>query len=72
MSYGSPIVKCRVAPLVLAAIETAIESANKTRKQAPYNLSTWLQAAIADKLDKLARRKKSDRKKRAAVVATKP
>lgn len=64
MSAGSPIVPIRIPPLFLAAIDRAIESANKTTKEQPYTRTSWILLCVATKLDHLARSKKSKAKKR--------
>lgn len=55
MSKGNPRVILRLTPKVIAHIEHAIDCANERRKEAPYDLSSWIRHAIKEKLEKLAR-----------------
>jgi hypothetical protein len=50
MSKGSPIISLRLSPLVLAAVDAAIERGNKYRTAAPWTRTAWIHAAIHEKL----------------------
>lgn len=58
MARGSPIVPVRVRPLLLYQIDMAIERANYSRSEEPYNRSTWILACIVRQLLHLERAKK--------------
>lgn len=52
----------RLSDLYLAALDAAVESANKRTKGAPYDRSSWIRKAITEKLDHLMRRPKKKSK----------
>jgi hypothetical protein len=55
MSAGSPIVKLRVTTEMRDEIIAVMFAANKNRKDAPYDMSSWIRYAIQSKLDHLHR-----------------
>jgi len=59
MSKGNPIVQIRLTAETISRIESIIHLSNMRRKDAPYDLSSWIRHAIKEKLDKLARSKKA-------------
>jgi hypothetical protein len=60
MSSGSRKIIVRVPDELLDKIEKAIESANLSRKAEPYFISSWVRAAICEKLNHLRRNKEDD------------
>jgi hypothetical protein len=64
MSKGSPIIPIRINQIDLDRIEAAVRTTNRRRNLAPYTRSSWIMAAIQDKLDHMARSKKAKAKKR--------
>lgn len=55
MSRGSKIVHVRLSQETIASIIDAVDSANQSRRGAPYDFSAWVRAAIAEKLSHLKR-----------------
>lgn len=64
-SRGSPRVTIRLEPLLLHEIKLAMESANHSRREAPYTISDWIKACVIDRLKHLERAKKCRRKEAA-------
>jgi hypothetical protein len=62
MSKGSRIVGIRVEADLEAAIETAIASANYHSRIEPHTLSSWIKAAIREKLAHIQRSKRKGKK----------
>lgn len=58
MSKGNPIVPIRMSPGLIAQIDSLIASANKLRRGAPYDRSSWITAAIKEKIAHRERSKK--------------
>ena len=58
MSKGSPIIPIRIHQSDLDRIEAAVRSSNQRRREPPYNRSSWIIAAITEKLDHIARGRK--------------
>ena len=58
MTKGSPIIPIRIQPNLLDQINRAINNANANRRLEPYSRSSWILAAIQDKLAHLARARK--------------
>lgn len=52
---ASPVVPVRIPPALLTAIEAACERSRQTRRSEPYNRSTFILAAIAEKLAHMER-----------------
>jgi len=67
MSKGNPIVKLRVTQTTIDKIVEAIQSANFNRKLSPYDLSSWIRAAIDEKLQHLERAKRRKKPLQTAV-----
>ena len=63
MSKGNPIIKLRVSREKLAEINSAIDSANVSRREEEYRISSWIRAAIEEKLAHLKRSKRKKQKK---------
>jgi hypothetical protein len=63
MSKGNYVIHTRLAPDVLENVMAAIVSANKTRRTEPYDLSSWVRAAIQAKLDHTRRAKRKPKPK---------
>jgi len=55
MSAGSKIVPVRIPDALHQEISLAIVLANETRKEEPYDMSSWIRKAIMEKLDHLRR-----------------
>lgn len=55
MSKGSPIIGLRLPPEEYQALVDAIASNNESRKESPYDFSSWIRAAIRERLAKQAR-----------------
>jgi hypothetical protein len=55
MSRGSPRVCIRLQPDLLAAVQSAVSRANASRREEPYDLTSWITHAIQVKLDHLRR-----------------
>lgn len=64
MSKGSPVVKCRVKPHLVAAIEADIIRLNRLPQHGAMTVTEWLLAAIAEKLDHPHRSRKAGKKRR--------
>ena len=64
MSAGSPIVNLRIRQTDLDQIDAAVQSANVNRRAEPYTRSSWIMAAILDKLDHLARSQRTTAKRK--------
>lgn len=62
MSKGNRIVAIRLSADTIEKIDEAIVSANRMRRDAPYDFSSWIRAAIAEKLAHRGRSKKVKRK----------
>lgn len=62
MSLGTPITCLRIPAELDAKIMAALDGANVNRVEEPYNKTTWILAAIREKLSHLerSRRKKHD------------
>ena len=52
---GSPIVPVRFKPVILAEIDEAIRELNVRRREHPHVRSTFIQAAVREKLDHIKR-----------------
>jgi hypothetical protein len=65
MSKGSKIVGVRVPPIFLAACEAAIARANRTTKEEPYTMSSWILAAMSRQLQHLSRSEASRKTRKA-------
>jgi len=52
---NSPTVTVRVAPLLLASVEAAIKAHNSHPLVEPHTMSSWINAAMAAKLDHIKR-----------------
>lgn len=63
MSKGNPIIKLRVSREKLAEIMSAIDSANVSRREEEYHVSSWIRAAIEEKLAHLKRSKRKKEKR---------
>lgn len=61
---GSPIIRLRVPSEILEAIQQKMESCNRTRKEEPYTLSSFVRAAIIERFQKYARAHAASAKKR--------
>lgn len=68
MSKGSPIVKLRLPGDLQAQVEQEIERTNCNRAAEPFTVSTWIRAAIVEKLAH-ARRSRCKKSKEGACVA---
>ena len=55
MSKGSQVVPVRIPMELLDLINAAIESRNDASPQEPMNLSSWIRAAVREKLRHLVR-----------------
>lgn len=55
MAKGSKIVQVRIPDKMLDAMIIALDKANERRREAPYDMSSWVRAAIVEKLAHLAR-----------------
>ncbi len=55
MSAGSKIIPVRIAEPMEIEIREAMQRANKYRREAEYDMSSWIRAAIQEKLDHLHR-----------------
>lgn len=58
MSRGSKIVPVRLPEKLYHAIVEAMESANRTRFEEPYVVSTYVRKCLVEKLEHLERSKK--------------
>lgn len=67
MAAGSPRIIFRCPPLLLAAIDAEIARTNRNVKVEPFNRSTWVLAAISQKLAHAARSRKTKRKKNIVI-----
>ncbi len=65
MSRGTPITALRIPHDLLTLVESAIQSANYCRKEAPYTKTSWIVAAIREKLAKGLRGRRSSRRRAA-------
>jgi hypothetical protein len=70
MSRGSPIVPVRFAKAFLAGIDAEIRKVNRSRREVPYDRSSFLRAAVADKIAHLARSRRP--KKQPAISELPP
>lgn len=50
MSKGSPIITFRLVEDDLEILEETVERNNETRKQEPWTRSSWIRAAIVERL----------------------
>lgn len=57
MSKGTRIYTLRIEDELAAEVFKAIDSANKRRREQPYTLTSWIKAAIREKIDHLHRPK---------------
>lgn len=64
MSKGSPIIPLRLNEIHLREIDAAIKATNKRRSLAPYTRSSWIRAAIEDRLQHIQRSRKAKAKAR--------
>lgn len=55
---GTRITPLRLKPDLVAQIKAAYAAANLTRREEPYNLTSWIVQAITEKLAKLERGRK--------------
>jgi hypothetical protein len=62
MSKGSPIVHVRVDPALLHCLDSEIAKVNKRRSEAPYTRSSFILAALRDKLKHLFRSRKEGKR----------
>jgi hypothetical protein len=58
MSKGSPKIILRIPEELIDQIKDCVESANATRKDEPYDVSSWIRAAIAEKIAHTMRSRK--------------
>lgn len=65
MGKGSPIVKCRVSPLILAAMFKAIRGRRSRRTGEPLTMSEFIQHAISAELSHRGRSAKSSSNRKA-------
>lgn len=73
MSSGSKIVPVRFPEPMLLALQVAMDKANETRKDEPYDMSSFIRHAVSEKLAKLHRgRRKSTRQKALAKIKKLP
>lgn len=61
MSKGSPIVNVRVPAELLSEIEAAVERSQDIRQDGGYTLSSWIIAAIRERIAKHVRSAASGR-----------
>lgn len=64
MSKGSPVVPIRLVPFVLERLDAAIAKNNTTRREEPWNRTTWIVDAILAKLAHQSRAEVQREKKR--------
>lgn len=55
MAQGSPVLSVRIPSELLALIDEVIDRSAATRKDGPWTRSSFIIAAIEEKLDKMAR-----------------
>lgn len=55
MSKGSPRTTLRIPAELLRQIQEAIDRQSEFRRGEPWNMTTWIIAAIRERLDKQAR-----------------
>lgn len=55
MSEGNSIIKFRVEPHIEERINRAIESANRSTREEPYTISSWMRKCVMDRLNHLER-----------------
>jgi len=70
MSRGTPHISLRIAPDVLAGIDQAVDLLRKTKGDDEYNRTAFIMHAIEEKLAKLERGRRSNRKARPADADT--
>jgi hypothetical protein len=70
MSKGSPIVNLRIPSDRLSLLDAEIDKVNRTRRDAPYTRSSFILAAIDDKLKHLKRSRGKRRPKTWPPVIT--
>jgi hypothetical protein len=70
MSRGSQVVTLRIPPLLLAAIDAKVKESVQTKKDEPYNRSTWILQCIMEKFNHLERSKSKCRKKKPASTSS--
>lgn len=58
MSKGSKVIQLRIPSKMLDVMLLALNQANERRREAPYDMSSWIRACIVEKLAHLARSKK--------------
>lgn len=64
MSKGSPVIRVRVPAALLAQIEAAVERSQDTRSEGGYTLSSWIVAALRERLAKHQRSAASGRRRK--------
>jgi len=55
MAKGSPVLSVRIPVELLALVDEVIARSADTRKDGPWNRSSFIVAAIEEKLEKMAR-----------------
>ncbi len=69
MSKGSPIIPIRIEHALLHCLDTEIAKVNRTRKYEPYTRSSFILAAIKDKLKHLFRSRKTGKKPKTTLTS---
>jgi hypothetical protein len=69
MSKGSPIIPVRIPVELLAELDAKIDTVNDRRKDEPYRRSSFIIAAIREKLDKYKRGNKKTEQNEADVAS---
>jgi hypothetical protein len=64
MSIGTPIATLRIPREIRSQIDAAIDRSKGCRKEGDYTLTTWIIAAIQEKLRHTERRKKQQEKRK--------
>ena len=68
MSRGTRITPLRIPPAMLERIDQALAKSNRVRGDQPYNRTSWIMHAIAEKLAKLERSRRATRKPKKAAA----
>jgi hypothetical protein len=63
-SKGNPIIKTRVSPLILAAMQERIDSRNETTNEKPWDVSDYLRYCVMCDLKHREASKRAGAKKR--------
>ncbi len=77
MSLGSPIIQVRLQADELAVVDAVLEKRNTNSGRSPWTRSDFIRAALREKLEKMARSRKSRNrsgkyKQPAAAAAAEP